>query len=55
MESYFSKQLRCILPWALNNNHQENHGLNECKGKEKFKEFRKITENILKPDTAGWH
>jgi hypothetical protein len=41
MESYFSKQLGCILPWTLkNNNNQDNHGLNECKGKDKFKEFR---------------
>ena len=49
MESYFSKQLGCILPWTLkNNNNQDNHGLNECKGKDKFKEFRKITSIILK-------
>ena len=48
MESYFSKQLGCILPWTMKNNNQDNHGLNECKGKEKFKKFRKITSNILK-------
>ena len=50
MESYFSKQLGCILPWTQNNNNQENHGSNECKGKDKFKEFIKITRNILKPE-----
>ena len=49
MESYFSKQLGCILPWTLNNNQENNHGLNLCKGKKKFKEFRNISENILKP------
>ena len=50
MESYFSKQLGCILSWTMNDNNQENNnGLNLCKGKEKFKEFRKITRNILKP------
>ena len=49
MESYFSKQLDCILPWTLNNK-QESHELKLCKGKDKFKEFRKITESILKPE-----
>ena len=48
MESYFSKQLGCILPWTMKNNNQNNHGLNECKGKDKFKKFRTITGNILK-------
>ena len=51
MESYFSKQLGCILPWTLKNNNQENNGgLNVCKGKNKFKEFITITEKILKPE-----
>ena len=49
MESYFSKQLDCILPWTLNKK-QENHELKLCKGKDKFKEFRKITESTLKPE-----
>ena len=50
MESYFSKQLDCILPWTLNKNNQEHHSLNVCKGTDKFKKFRKITQNILKPE-----
>ena len=49
MENYFSKKLGCILPWTLNSN-QENHGLNVCNGTDKFKEFRKITADILKPE-----
>ena len=32
----------------MKNNNQNNHGLNECKGKDKFKKFRTITGNILK-------
>ena len=48
MESYFSKQLGCILPWFDKN--QKNYGLNECKGKDKFKKFRDITRDILNPE-----
>ena len=47
MESYFSKQLGCTLPWTLDSK-QDNHGLNLCKGKDKFKEFREISRNTLK-------
>ena len=49
MESYFAKQLDCILPWTMTKK-QENHELKLCKGKDKFKEFRKITESTLKPE-----
>ena len=50
MEIYYSKKLGCILPWALKNN-TRNDTLNLCQGKEKFKEFRSIAMNILKPET----
>ena len=48
MESYFSKQLGCILPWTIKHNKENNHGLNVCKEEDKFKEFRRITGRILK-------
>ena len=48
MEKYYSKQLGCILPWTLNNIIKEDI-MNLCKGKEKFKEFKNISMNILKP------
>jgi hypothetical protein len=50
MESYFSIQLGCMLPWTLKTNQENNHELNLCKGKDKFTEFRKITSNIRKPE-----
>ena len=45
MESHFLKELDCILPWFDKN--QDNHGFNECTGKDKFKKFREITTDIL--------
>ena len=45
MESHFLKELDCILPWFDKN--QDNHGFNECTGKDKFKKFREITMDIL--------
>ena len=50
MENYYSKKLGCLLPWALKNN-TRNETLNLCNGKEKFKKFRIIAMNILKPET----
>ena len=50
MENYYSKKLGCLLPWALKNN-TRNETLNLCNGKEKFKKFRIIAKNILKPET----
>ena len=50
MENYYSKKLGCILPWSLKNN-TRNDTLNPCQGKEKFKEFRSVAMNILKPET----
>ena len=48
MEKFYSKQLGCILPWTLNKNIKEDI-MNLCKGKEKFKDFKNISMNILKP------
>ena len=45
METYFSNQLDCDLPWTDKN--KENNGLNECKEKDKFDKFRVITRKIL--------
>ena len=49
MEDYYSKKLGCRLPWAVKNN-TRNDIMNPCKGKEKFKEFKSIVMNILKPE-----
>ena len=49
MEDYYSKKLGCRLPWAVKNN-TRNDVMNPCKGKEKFKEFKSIVMNILKPE-----
>ena len=49
MEKYYSEKLGCILPWALRDSLKADI-MNLCKGKEKFKEFRNITMNILKPE-----
>ena len=49
MEDYYSKKLGCRLPWAVKNN-TRNDVMNPCKGKEKFKEFKSLVMNILKPE-----
>ena len=45
METYFSNQLDCDLPWTDKN--KENNGLNECKEIENFVKFRRIITKIL--------
>ena len=50
MEKYYSEKLGCILPWAVSDNLKAD--MNLCKGKEKFKEFRNIAINILKPNES---
>ena len=52
MENYYSKKMGCILPWTLNNN-LEYDNMKICKGKEKFKLFRNIAMNILKPEESN--
>ena len=50
-ENYYSKKLGCMLPWVLNNSIR-NASMNLCKGKEKFKEFKNLSMNILKPEQS---
>ena len=52
MENYYSRKLGCILPWSLNNTLKYAR-LNICEGKEKFKQFKNIAMNILKPDETN--
>ena len=47
MEKYYSKKLGCVLPWTLI--HDQNN-MNVCKGKDKFREFKNISMNILNPE-----
>ena len=49
MENYYSQKLGCTLPWSLNNT-LKYASMNICEGKEKFKQFKNIAMNILKPD-----
>ena len=49
MENYYCQKLGCILPWVLKYN-IKNESMNICKGKEKFREFKNIAINILKPE-----
>ena len=51
MEEMYSKKLGCILPWALRND-IKNDSMNLCEGKEKFKEFKNISMNILKSEAS---
>ena len=51
MENYYCRKLGCILPWVLRNN-IKNTSMNLCKGKEKFREFKNIAMNILKPEES---
>ena len=51
MEKYYSKKMGCKLPWLLKSNTKEDT-TNFCKGEEKFKEFRSIAMNILKPNAS---
>ena len=48
MENYYSQKLGCTLPWSLNNM-LKHASMNICQGKEKFKQFKNIAMNILKP------
>ena len=49
MENYYSQKLGCTLPWSLNNM-LKHASMNICQGKEKFKQFKNIAMNILKPE-----
>ena len=49
MENYYSQKLGCMLPWVLKKNIR-NDTMNQCKGKEKFNEYKNIAMNILKSE-----
>ena len=49
MEKYYSRKLGCILPWVLKKNINVD-SMNLCEGKVKFKEFKNISMNILRPE-----
>jgi hypothetical protein len=49
MENYYSKKIGCVLPWVLFQG-RNNHGMNVCRGKEKYWEFKNISMNILMPE-----
>ena len=49
MEKYYSRKLGCILPWVLKKNSNVD-SMNLCEGKVKFKEFKNISMNILRPE-----
>lgn len=49
VENYYSKKLGCLLPWSIKN--RQNHATgNVCKGKDKFREFKNISMNILRTE-----
>ena len=47
VENYYSKKLGCSLPWIIKDDHN-NPADNVCTGKDKFKEFRNTSMNILR-------
>ena len=49
IENYYSKRLGCLLPWIVKDG-QNNLADNVCTGKEKFKEFKNISMNILRTE-----
>ena len=52
VENYYSKKLGCLLPWSIKD-WQNNYTGNACKGKEKFKEFKNISKNILRTEETN--
>ena len=49
VEKYYSKRLGCLLPWSIKEG-QNDHSGNVCKGKDKFREFKNISMNILRTE-----
>ena len=47
VEQYYSKRLGCLLPWSKKDS-QNNHSGNVCKGKDKFRDYKNISMNILR-------
>ena len=52
VENYYSKKLGCLLPWTIKDG-QDNHTGNTCKGKDKFREFKNISKNILRTEETN--
>ena len=52
LEKYYSRKLGCMLPWLLNTKLKYDR-MNICEGKEKFKQFKNIAMNILKPEESN--
>ena len=52
VENYYSKKLGCLLPWTTKDS-QDNHTGNTCKGKDKFREFKNISKNILRTEETN--
>ena len=49
VENYYSKKLGCLLPWSIKD--RQNHATgNVCKGKDKYREFKNISMNILRTE-----
>ena len=46
VENYYSKKLGCLLPWSMKEGQNDYNG-NVCTGKDKFKEYKNISMNIL--------
>ena len=49
VESYYAKRLGCLLPWSVKDG-QNNPSGNVCKGKDKFREYKNISMNILRTE-----
>ena len=52
VENYYSKRLGCLLPWTLKDG-QNNHNGHTCKGRDKFREFKNISKNILRTEETN--
>ena len=52
VENYYSKKLGCLLPWTIKEG-KNNHTGNACKGKDKFREFKNISKNILRTEETN--
>jgi hypothetical protein len=49
VENYYSKKLGCLLPWSIKD-WKNNYTGNACKGKEKFREYKNISNNIVRTE-----
>jgi hypothetical protein len=49
VENYYSRRLGCLLPWSIKKG-QTSQTSNICKSEDKFREFKKISINILRTE-----